>query len=204
MLTFVTAAPILDRLVALREQAGLTQSEVAARMGTSQPVIARLEAGGRDPRLSTIERYARTIGADLEVRPSTTASPRTAARLAERIYGRLDGGEVSPTTTFREVVQFLDDLGGMTAKQARAAVRQEPLSTGDRRWDALIAAAVDWVAGLHGFTAPRWTRSSRRSVPAPGWVVSPHKRLHALVRKSTPIEFARHGVYVDEASLRST
>jgi len=200
----VTAALLLDRLVALREQAGLTQSEVAARMGTSQPVIARLEAGGRDPRLSTIERYARTIGADLEVRPSSTASPRTAVRLAERIFGRLASGDEAPTATFREVVQFLDDLDAMDAETARAAVRQEPLSTGDRRWDALIAAAVDWSAAAHGFLAPRWTRSSRRTVPAPGWVVSPHKRLHDLVRKSTPNEFARHGVFVDQASLRST
>ena len=55
----MTTAPLVERLVALREQAGLTQSQVAARMGTTQPVIARLEAGGRDPRLSTIERYAR-------------------------------------------------------------------------------------------------------------------------------------------------
>lgn len=194
---------LIERLVALREQAGLTQSQVAARMGTTQPVIARLEAGGRDPRLSTIERYARTIGADLEVRVAEPASPRTIARLAERIHERLADESGPPTTTFREVVQFLDDVASLTDAQARAAVRQEPLSTGDRRWDALLAATSEWVAAERGFKPPRWTASSRRRLPPPGWFVTPHKRLHDLVRRSTPPEFARHGVYLDETSLRS-
>lgn len=194
---------LLERLVALREQAGLTQSQVAARMGTTQPVIARLEAGGRDPRLSTIERYARTIGADLEVRIAEPASPRTIARLAERIHQRLAAEAESPTSTFREVVQLVDDVASLTDAHARAAVRQEPLSTGDRRWDALLAATADWIAAERRFKPPRWTTSSRRRLPPPGWFVTPHKRLHDLVRQSTPPEFARHGVYVDEASLRS-
>ncbi len=45
-----------------RVSLGLTQTEVAARMGTSQSAVARLEAGGLDARLSTIERYAAAVG----------------------------------------------------------------------------------------------------------------------------------------------
>jgi len=41
---------------------GLTQTEVAARMGTSQSAVARLEAGQGDVRMSTIERYAAAVG----------------------------------------------------------------------------------------------------------------------------------------------
>lgn len=196
------AAPIVEQLVSLREVAGLTQGDVAARMGTSQPVIARLEAGGRDPRLSTLERYARSLGADIEIRRSTPAAVGTAARLADRIRDRLSKAEPA-TTTFREVIQFLDDVNELSNEEVAAAVRQEPLSTGDRRWDALVAAAVDWAVSTVGITAPHWTRSSRRKLPAPGWVLTPHRRLHALVRDATPIEFSRHGVYVDRASLAS-
>ena len=144
-----------------------------------------------------------TIGADLDVRAAEAAAPRTIARLAERIHARLADGAESPTSTFREVVQFLDDVASLTDAHAWVAVRQEPLSTGERRWDALLAATAEWVAATHGFKPPRWTQSSRRQLPAPGWFVTPDKRLHDIVRRSTPALFARHGVYVDDASLRS-
>ncbi len=53
---------LVDDLVARRVASGLTQTEVAARMGTSQSAVARLEAGEVDVRLSTIERYAAAVG----------------------------------------------------------------------------------------------------------------------------------------------
>ena len=54
-----------DGLVTERVRLGLTQTEVAARMGTSQSAVARLEAGEGDIRLSTLERYASAIGMEL-------------------------------------------------------------------------------------------------------------------------------------------
>ena len=54
---------LLDSLVQRRVAAGLTQTEVAARMGTSQSSVARLESGTTDVRLSTLERYAAVVGA---------------------------------------------------------------------------------------------------------------------------------------------
>jgi transcriptional regulator with XRE-family HTH domain len=52
-------------LVAARLKAGLSQTEVAARMGTSQSAVARLESGDADIRLSTLERYATALGRQL-------------------------------------------------------------------------------------------------------------------------------------------
>jgi predicted transcriptional regulator len=49
-------------LTARRIDLGLTQTEVAARMGTSQSAVARLEAGNLDVRMSTLERYAAAVG----------------------------------------------------------------------------------------------------------------------------------------------
>ena len=49
-------------LVARRVELGLSQTEVAARMGTSQSAVARLESGDADVRLSTLERYAAALG----------------------------------------------------------------------------------------------------------------------------------------------
>ena len=58
---------VVADLVAQRQRLGLSQSEVASRMGTSQPAVARLEAGGVDVRLSTLERYAAAVGRQLHV-----------------------------------------------------------------------------------------------------------------------------------------
>lgn len=51
-----------------RRALGISQTVIAARMGTSQSALARLEAGGSDPRLSTIERYAQALGEEVELR----------------------------------------------------------------------------------------------------------------------------------------
>jgi predicted transcriptional regulator len=56
------------QLTALRHQVGLSQVEVAARMGTSQSAVARFEAGDLDVRLSTLQRYTSALGARLEWR----------------------------------------------------------------------------------------------------------------------------------------
>lgn len=66
------------RVRQLREAAGLSQAELARRMGTSQSMIARLEAGGADPKLDTLERVSRALDVDLVV----DFRPRTAMRLA--------------------------------------------------------------------------------------------------------------------------
>lgn len=55
-------------LVAARSRAGLTQAEVAERMGTTQSVIARLEGGKRQPSMRTVQRYASAIGCRAVVR----------------------------------------------------------------------------------------------------------------------------------------
>jgi transcriptional regulator with XRE-family HTH domain len=65
---------IVERLALRRREAGLSQTEVAARMHTSQSAVARLEAGGADVRLSTLQRYADALGHRLQfgVVPSDT------------------------------------------------------------------------------------------------------------------------------------
>lgn len=55
------------RVRAERERLGLTQSELAERMETTQPTIARLEAGGVTPSLDTLHRAANALGLELVV-----------------------------------------------------------------------------------------------------------------------------------------
>jgi transcriptional regulator with XRE-family HTH domain len=56
---------LVRELAAQRQAAGLSQTEVAARMGTSQSAVARLESGLADVRASTLERYAAAVGGEI-------------------------------------------------------------------------------------------------------------------------------------------
>ncbi len=79
---------VIRQLAARRASLGLSQTAVAARMSTSQPVVARLESGDLDSRLSTIERYAAAVGLEVElvVREPVpgVAAPRVARRKVPR------------------------------------------------------------------------------------------------------------------------
>ena len=63
-----TRRQLTESLVVSRIELGVSQTEVAARMGTSQSAVARLESGDADIRLSTLERYAAALGRRLEFR----------------------------------------------------------------------------------------------------------------------------------------
>jgi ribosome-binding protein aMBF1 (putative translation factor) len=61
---------ISAELVRARRRAGLSQAELAARMGTSQSTIARLESGQTLPSTKTLLRYAKATGSRVHVRLS--------------------------------------------------------------------------------------------------------------------------------------
>jgi transcriptional regulator with XRE-family HTH domain len=63
---------LLDEMLRARSRAGLTQADVAIRMGTKAPAVARLESGGgsqgHSPSIATLRRYAEAVGCELEIR----------------------------------------------------------------------------------------------------------------------------------------
>lgn len=61
---FALAKAVLD----VRSRVGLTQAELAWKMGTTQPVVARLEGGRVRPSMRTLERLARATGTRLLIR----------------------------------------------------------------------------------------------------------------------------------------
>ena len=62
---------LLKEMLHARKRAGMTQEDVAERMGTKAPAIAQLEASGaRDkhsPSVSTLRKYAHAVGCTLEI-----------------------------------------------------------------------------------------------------------------------------------------
>ena len=63
---------LLDEILKARREAGLSQAEIVFRMKTKAPAVARLESalasGKHSPSLSTLRKYAKALGKQLEVR----------------------------------------------------------------------------------------------------------------------------------------
>jgi transcriptional regulator with XRE-family HTH domain len=72
-----------------RKEAGLTQDELARRIGTSQGAISRLEAGSVLPTLAVLERFAAATGGPLTITVGETAPPDRdeRRRRVERVLG---------------------------------------------------------------------------------------------------------------------
>lgn len=58
---------VVGEMVDARQSAGLTQAELARRMGTSQSVIARLESAHHMPTFDLISRYARALDRRIDI-----------------------------------------------------------------------------------------------------------------------------------------
>ena len=65
-------AVLLDALLKARQKAGLTQAQVAERMGTQAPAVARVErslaTGRHSPSIATLRKYATSCGKSLVLR----------------------------------------------------------------------------------------------------------------------------------------
>jgi transcriptional regulator with XRE-family HTH domain len=75
---------MIDALIGARARAGLTQEELARRMGTTQATIGRLESGGTMPSTRTLQRYAEATDSWLKI----TLEPKKAAMTASSSRGR--------------------------------------------------------------------------------------------------------------------
>ena len=62
---------LVRELVRARARAGLTQAQVAERMGTTQSVVARLESG-QPPSMKTLQRFAEATGSKLKIQMEST------------------------------------------------------------------------------------------------------------------------------------
>ena len=66
-------AQIADRVAERRKELGLSQAELAELVATTQSAVARLESGGRPPRIDTLLRIADALDCELnvELKPRT-------------------------------------------------------------------------------------------------------------------------------------
>lgn len=71
-------AQIADQVADRRKELDFSQAELAGLVGTTQSAIARLESGGRPPRIDTLLRIADALDCDLlvDLKPRTSPAQR--------------------------------------------------------------------------------------------------------------------------------
>lgn len=160
----------------------MTQRALAAHLGISQPAIAQRLRGytsDYDTRpLETMQSCSRSIKEDL-------ISPQ---------------GNLS--TRLRLIAQGITDFRSLTQPHDQRFFLREPESTGDLRWDALLAGVAAREARKAGLPIPRWTQTPTRFCDRP-WFPTETPSLRATAFAASPADLAIRNVYLDPAELES-
>lgn len=178
-----------------RRAAGITQLELATRAGTAQPAVAAYESGARTPNLATLERLLDACGYDVELlaRPRVRRGAASLAELGQTIEADL--AQDLEQDALRLLFGFADDFRGSSRAGRIALLREEPVPTGDARFDAALAGVAELFAGEGAFAAPSWVNGTDRFVE-PWWFVASRPEFHAYTLAHTPAVVARHGVFM--------
>jgi transcriptional regulator with XRE-family HTH domain len=190
----------------LRRRHGLSQRALAEVSAVPQSTLSEIEGGRREPSISLLSRIAESVGSTLEVhlvelnRFSAVATAKTIKvrledehrSLAERSDGAL-----------RSILDFRDALRRSRSEEEFFALSQSPPdSSGERKWDALLAAVVEDESARRRISPPRWTNDPRRFVK-PFWHLSDVPEFRYWELRTVPASFLRHGVLVNDEELAS-
>jgi transcriptional regulator with XRE-family HTH domain len=98
----VVARVVAARLIDYRSEHGLSQRQLAERLGVKQPYVARLESGERNPELETLVRLSRALGIEfmLDIAPPERL-PRLIGRKIREEHASADRDGVSVTFAAR-------------------------------------------------------------------------------------------------------
>ncbi len=123
----------------------------------------------------------------------------TVPDIARAIADELEQGD--EVSALRVLANALSAARTLTEPADIVRFLQEPSSTGDRRWDVLLAAAVARECRLLGVTAPGWTEVAGLE---PWWFPALiDDTLIPLTFQRTPPELASRGVWLDERALET-
>jgi hypothetical protein len=108
-------------------------------------------------------------------------------------------GENDEVFAVRLLARALSDARVLTDPVDVIRFLQKPASTGDQRWDVLLASAVSRECRLRGIDAPAWTNVEGLE---PWWFPALlDETLIPLTVQMTPPELARKGIWLDERAL---
>ena len=186
---------------AARRARGLTQAQLAARAGVGRQWLVALEKGHDRAELGKVISVMNALGLTLTTREDTPPPAGrtwlTAADAADAIRDELDRSDTD--FALRLLGRALHEFGQLTDPADQAVFLAEPPSTGDHRWDTLLAATIRGACRRAGVRAPDWTRTR----PLTSWwfpVYDPV--LTARTMQRTPVDLSTKGIWLDERALQ--
>ncbi|MFG1998602.1 hypothetical protein ACGFNU_05580 [Spirillospora sp. NPDC048911] len=121
--------------------------------------------------------------------------PMSLAELADRLRD-----SENEKIQWKLVWEFLEEYRWEPDADQPRLLKAEPLSTGDEKWDALLAALAEHLAAKHDLAAPPWAES--RILRRPWFPAElPSQRAEALVW--APASFRKHGVFLSARDLEA-
>ena len=197
------AAAIGQAIREARSTAGRSQTEVAAAAGVGRQWLVRLERGHEGAALGKVLRVLDELGL-APLAGSGHDAPRrmgpwmTAPDLTEAVGAELRRGDT--TFALRLLARAVADLRSLHELSDLDRFLGEPASTGDRRWDTLVAAAVSRECRLRGVVAPRWTDVQPLGA---WWFPDDDPVVLARTMQRTPVDLRVKGIWLDGAALES-
>ncbi len=124
----------------------------------------------------------------------------TTERVAQGVRQALEQSASRDGEALRIAFGFVAHFDHAHAEERVRLVERRPPSTGDARYDALLAALVEHLCAKTGTPIPAWVEDPERFIE-PWWFVSGLSRLHASALVQSPISFARRGVFICDGAL---
>lgn len=181
-----------------RAAAGLSIRALARAAQVSPSTVHRIEQGKLVPTVDMLDRLVGATGSRLEV--AVRPDSQTIAGLARIIASDLDRDPEDRTVPVRRAAEFAARFHRRERTSRELAIQSEPPPTGSARWDAFVAALVEWLAVRHGTDVPGWVHDASRYLDG-GWWVTTMPSLHAWEFAGSPVSFQSHGVYLHRDSL---
>jgi transcriptional regulator with XRE-family HTH domain len=177
-----------------RKKLGLSTRELGRLAGVAYPTISRIENGHEQPRLDTLAKLLKALGATLVTSLEPAPVPRLCL-LADAWTRDALGDELPDWTRWRGFVDQLRLHREITA----AAIFEAPLPSGSALIDNLLAATAEKLADDAQIKRPAWTE--RFPPLRTHWSAPATPRTHAAHVAATPSQFAARNMTLPESAL---
>ncbi|WP_182378288.1 helix-turn-helix transcriptional regulator [Nocardioides sp. WS12] len=185
---------VARQLRAALRRSGLSLRGFAAALGTSHSRLSSYLNGSASPSAAFFLRALRQGAALGEADARGWLTPQSTRRALKEAIAQSDD-----RWAFKIATQARDQVRAMlaTPDEPAAAWETRPASTGDEKWDALLAALVAHEFAASGRTPPAWTDFRA----AHEWVMSNLLLEEADIREATPDWLAERGIYIAQRDL---